>query len=404
LKRIVLANLASPGNPGDYAILMGSLKLLREYYRNPSVTLVTRHFSEAQAYNQFDCNVVPSYPNVEHIATDSRLKKIFLLPRTFLERNEMAEAIRHSDIVFLIGGGYFYSYRRFGAGANFLSYCLPVYFAKRFKKPVVLLPQSYGPLESGTAQWLLGRTLSGSDIVFSRELISLDWLKLRYPSFERKYRFMPDLGFLLEPSDLGIEGGAEPRRKTIGVTVRPWHVGGADKNKYIQSMVNALAFIQRQFDAKILIITQVVRPTRGESDKEVSEALARNLTQEIGADNVGLEIREPYFPLSDLCRIYRDCDFLVAMRLHSAILSFVMGCPALVIGYQHKAEGILASTKLQSLYVNSVEKMTSEELRNACSQMEQNLENSRRIIQQTVHRVRNQIRQTFTDTMRNLRL
>jgi len=405
LKRIVLANLASPGNPGDFAILLGSLKLLREYFGQVSVTLVTRHFTEAAAYRELDCQVVPSYPDVEPLATDSRLKKILSLPRAFFSGNLMAEAIRTSDMVFLIGGGYFYSYRSLMPGLNYLSYCLPAYFAKCHKKPVILLSQSYGPLKSGLSRSLLGRTLESSELVFSREAVSLDWLRREYPADRDKYHFLPDLGLLLEPSDLNAgAASAGSARKKIGVTIRPWQAGGEGEEKYVQTLSEALAWAHDTLKSKIVIIVQVVRPTRGESDKAVSERLARELSGKIGEGNVELQIREPYFPVADLCRVYGECDFLIAMRLHSAILSFVMSRPALVVGYQHKAKGILEAMNLEDLFVNSFESVTAQQLRSACSKVSQDLEGNRKRVVQALEIARSQIRDTFKRRMTDLGL
>lgn len=78
-----------------------------------------------------------------------------------------------------------------------------------------------------------------------------------------------------------------------------------------------------------------------EGDYPISEKIAGIISNQIGSENVELCAANPYFSLEDICQLYGECKFLIAMRLHSAILSFIMGTPAVVVGYQHKSKGVL---------------------------------------------------------------
>ena len=396
MTRILLANLASPANPGDQAILQGSLKLLRSFFKDPKITLVTRAISRKSFYEGLGCSTIPSYPNVEPIGTDCLPKKFVNAVSTFYQPGPLWEAVRNSDLIFLAGGAYFYSYRRGFPGLTFLSHLPAVEWARKMKKPVIFLPQSYGPLKSWVSQQLFARAVQRADLVFFRENLSGEWLGKKFPSLGQRFSFMPDLALFLEKEDLLEQvrpNVLKPSR--VGVTIRSWQVTPEAEKSYLETLVEALSWLHQTHGLKIRSIVQVQDPKKGEGDEWISHLLEERLIQKLGKESVELSTAHPYFQLKEICSLYRECDFLLATRLHSALLTFLVGRPALVAGYQHKTEGILKALGLEELYLGPLESVGLEGIKKAFENLWQRKEEWIQKIDLALNRARSEIRGVF---------
>ncbi|MDP3919487.1 MAG: polysaccharide pyruvyl transferase family protein [Candidatus Omnitrophota bacterium] len=399
--KILLANLASPANPGDQAILRGSLKLLREYFSNPDITLVTRAISRRKEYEKLGCDVIASYPDVDEIGMDFGLKKFMALPRVLKSRAPLREAVRRADFVFLAGGGYFYSNKRLFPGLTFYSHFTCINVAKEFGKPVIILPQSFGPAQAQIAKNMVRRGMKEASLVFYRENISGKWLEALCPDLKDRFVAMPDLALYLNPRDILAEDGAlEARDRKVGVTVRPWEVESALLPRYLGSLARALVRLHSQTGRKIRIIVQVQDEKRMEGDEAVSQQLFETMAVALGQDQVELCTTHPYFDLPEICRLYRDCEFLISMRLHSAILAYLMGRPALVVGYQHKSEGVLQTLDLEHLYLGSFEQLDENAIVLAAEKMMQDQKTLEDKIRTSLDETRDRIRTIFWERMK----
>ncbi len=423
--KLVLANLASPANPGDQAILQGALKLLRATFRDPEIFAVTRAYSEKAAYEALGCHAVPNYPDVECLGSDSTLQKLLNIPRALLNPSRLVAAVRQADAVFAMGGAYYYSYRKLAPGLTYLSHFTAIALAKLFGKPVVFLPQSYGPFQSRIAQSLFDWAVHAADFIFYREEITGEWMRKRYPGLAHKYGFMPDLAFNLEHEDvlpqtrltlsragtaLGHMEQVLPRFQKnmpagrIGLTIRAWEASDRNQHDYLKALVEALSTLHQKHRMRIRVIVQVQDAKKREGDEWISRELALQLEQRLGKDAVELCTAQPYFKLPGICQLYQQCDFLIGMRLHSALLSFIAGRPAIVAGYQHKAEGILKKLGLDGLYMGAFHQLDAQALQQACENMITNQEMWARKIEMALVNARAEIRRTFTERMRQLSL
>jgi colanic acid/amylovoran biosynthesis protein len=350
--KIFLANLASPANPGDFAILQGSLKLIRSLWRDAEITVSTRAYSERHAYEALRCRVVPSYPNVEGLSTDSLIMKLIGIPKALAFQESFAEEIRQSDLVFLSGGAYFYSNNPILPGFTFLSHLSAISWAKLYKKKIVFLPQSFGPFQSFAAQKMFDDAIQHADLVFYREQISGDWLSKRYPSLSSRFSFMPDLALNITREDLISSQKLVDNEKVLGVTVRPWKWKGQNAAHALSVYSEGLKRIARSHDLNIKIIVHVQDRKKGEGDEAISESLKEMLWSK-GMDKAKVVMHKPYFTLSRIAELYSECELVVGMRLHSVLTAFLVGSLGAAIGYQHKAQGVLEQLNLSNLYLGS---------------------------------------------------
>ncbi len=334
------------------------------------MTLITRAPSQSAVYEALGCRSLSSYPHVEVLDQNSIWGKLVRLPEALRDPGPFQEALASADVIFLAGGGYFYSYHPYLPGMNYLSYCLPAVWGARRNRKVVFLPQSYGPLESWLSRRLLAMSLSRASAVFYREEVSGEWLKKHFPKIVPYTHFMPDLALYLEGRDLlggpVASQGGPGRIPKIGVTVRPWGKGERSRTGYLDVLAEVLSRLQQKYQASICILVQVHRPKAQEGDYPVSVRLMELLKTRYKIDRVELCHTAPYFRLEELFRLYQECDLIIGTRLHSALLGFLAGCPSVVIGYQHKARGILDSLGLRELYAGEIDTVRVQDLEELC--------------------------------------
>lgn len=400
MKKIVLANLASPANPGDQAILLGTVKLFRRFFPGHELTIVTRAISRKSAYAELNCGVIPSYPNVEWLTGDNTIEKIGRIPKALQGGGLLREAIRNCDYVFLAGGGYFYSYRKIMPGFLFLSNCMPVYWARKFKKKLIFLPQSYGPFHSWIAEKIFSLCLKAADLVCYREEISGERLRKKYPEERQKLVFMPDLALYLKKEEIvsSVPGGTG----FIGVTVRAWEEDRKDSLHYLENLAAALCSLHEKTGLKIRIIVQVQDTKRSEGDSWISRLLEEKLKKSLPAAAVEFHEALPHFTVPQIAELYAGCSFLIGMRLHSVLLSFVMGRPALLAGYQHKSEGIFKDLGLEELFLGSFQEISAERIVAAAEKLLKNPEFWNEKIGEALSREYSQIESIFRGKMNTL--
>jgi colanic acid/amylovoran biosynthesis protein len=392
--RLVLSNLASPANPGDMAILRGTLKLLGERFGRYDAVLSTRYYSQRAAFEALGHSVVPSYPDVEAMDQDSAWNRVTSLPRMFRDPAPLREAVRSADAVLLAGGAYFYSYRRWAPGLTYWSHFTAQLWARRFHKPVIWLPQSFGPFVSRVSRLMFGHALRSADLAFYREPLSGQWIKNNHPRFDRAF-FLPDLALLLQPEDFGVSPDPGPATGRIGVTVRPWGSRSSTET-YLDSLSTVLTELARE-GKKIRIVVQVRADKSTEGDEAVSRQLENRLLKKSPRESVECCSASPRFDLPAIARLYRECDWTISMRLHGALLNFILGRPALVVGYQHKAEGILKSLGLEALYAGAFDEIGPEGLRRCVEKFRRELPEWREAIGSSLRTAREAIRLGFAE-------
>ncbi len=401
MSRIVIAGQASPANLGDQAILQGTLKLIRETIAPEKITLVTRAASQKSVFEASGLDVIPSYPDVDRMTMDDSISKVLKIPSALASPGPLIKAVRESDYVFIAGGGYIYSYRKAAPGLTYMSHFAPVFLAKKYKKPVVFLPQSYGPINSCLAKKLLQVSIRNSKKVFYRENISGDFLKKDLASPPAKVVFMPDHALYLKRHDL-VGKASEPfwGQKIIGVTIRPWRVAGRDAEDYGKVLGGALAVFARAEKAIVRIIVQVQDEKQNEGDESISRKLEDRLLRNLPREQVQFCTAQPYFSLEELSKLYDGCHLMVAMRLHSALMSFVLGRPALLTGYQYKALGILKAAGLEELYLGDFYDVTEECLLASLRRLWENYHEVKEKIYKAHEVARHQIANAFQEALR----
>jgi colanic acid/amylovoran biosynthesis protein len=411
VSRILIVNTHSLANAGDQAIVLGQLRLLREVYPDARVTITSRTSGPDRPF--WAARGVAVIAPLFRAPADSPGKwrpwgkalLSLLLPwrgLAFLLR------LKQADLVLACGGGYFYSYRRF-PGLTFWQNYLHLRLAVAFRKEVVLLPQSFGPLANPLSRHLLAGLLASARIraVLVREEVSLAVLEKLLPAdvAKGKVRFCPDMAFYHEPEAEPPAAAAELNhlpRPRLAVALRDWDFPGQkthsgksrQRGRYIEGVVAACRDLHRDHGASFCFFSQVRGPSAAEDDGPITRLVHERLSALVPAAHLHLADAPSVASPDLIIGLLRQADLLVTSRMHAAVLAFLAGIPAVVIGYQHKSLGILNAMGMGSLSL-PIEELQAEPLSRLYAAVLQDREEWRRAIDRSVLEMRSVIATTF---------
>jgi polysaccharide pyruvyl transferase WcaK-like protein len=344
MKKAVVFYLWGKRNAGDMAICLGTISLLQDL--GYKITFVSRFAGE-----QVDYRESKDYINDYHDAVevepglfsfdreDTKFKKIMsnvkgitklLSPK---DDKQLQKLISDADIVFLNGGNLL-------RGNNLTDYArlaalfYPFRIAERLNKPIVCLPQSTAESNKLGIN-MLERKLLTFNKVFIRESNSFSVLseKIKGVPFVKSTDacfFIKDVPKAFNRFKDKYSSIITCNNKSIALVLRSTTIGdiGEFRDSKKEIFANAIKKFVKEFEKDYTIYFVV----QTKKDKEFTQYVK----DQIG-DHASITLIEEYDPYV-IREIYRQMHFVVAMRLHAAILSMTAETP--VLGYFEKEWGL----------------------------------------------------------------
>lgn len=400
MKITLLAN-HSVANVGDHAILQETLKLLEESFPGAEIVLVFNEPAMAQAhYPQHHVlpsaiGLMTSLDSQGHYKLASRRQRVIfitqMLWKTMIIRlkgrpvlttkpeDRLLAAIAESDLVLGCGGGYLYSDpdEIFGW---FTLVLLPFIITHTLGRPLVLLPQSIGPLPNIRQRLPARWVIQHARLVVVREQLSFQLLQQL--GIAQRAIIGPDMAFGMQSTpahtrsemlDMLFQGRQLPPEsvpRLIGITAINWE-GQSQifdrQTRYETALLEAVDCLTAE-GAYILFFPQCTGPSQAEDDRRVA---ARITAQARHPERI---FHMPELDPARLQAAYATLDLLIGTRMHSVILAANAGVPAVAIGYLPKTAGILEDMGLGYCGLE-IETVTGEQImRTACAIVSGNTE------------------------------
>ncbi|MBW3583340.1 MAG: polysaccharide pyruvyl transferase family protein [Euryarchaeota archaeon] len=345
-------NAYSVFNRGDAGIVVATLQVLRASLRPTSIKVMSPyHADNEHFYSLYNSASIPSVFDLN--PGRSRVWAIFSLLTAFtlalfLPRSRRFQPYHEADLIFSIGGGYLYSSVKGPLGIGLLGALLHIWIAKRLGKPIVLLPQSVGPILYKMDRLLVAFVLRRANLIITREHESTFLIKsLGISNVEENI----DIAFFMEPRIQSKGTRQDPSR--IGVTVLDWrfahrNVSDVHVNLYVSKLADALFRVSERHSVSISIFPQVTVGGR-DSDLAMSQLL-RSECMKLGLEcnivNLG-SIAPERIP-----ERYSTMDVFIGSRMHSAIFALNGRVPTLGLAYQPKMKGTFETLGLQDFTFN----------------------------------------------------
>lgn len=367
--RVLILNTCSTLNRGDAAIVLGQIHLLERCLPGVRIALTSKTPAIDEAfYGPLGVEVLP--PLTPALSAHAGMSAKLLGTASSLVdgpgKKRLLALLARSDIVLGCGGGSLYSYRRVFPGTTFWQNIVHLRLAALMGRPLVLLPQSFGPLKSAAARSAVKALLNAGPVVriLARERNSCELLRqLVPPPQQHRIALCPDMAFYLRRSIAWPERPARLARPTtpmLAVNLREWAFPecgsaagrGARREACLEAIAAASAFFVERCRGRVVVIPQALGPDPSEDDRAICQELVERVRARAGDPTLVEFVNPGTASLSEYLRLLSQVTLLIGTRLHACLLTMLAGAPAISIGYQPKSEGTLAMLGLQHLNMN----------------------------------------------------
>lgn len=274
-------------------------------------------------------------------------------------REPCLRAIHEADTIAAISGGD--SFSDIYGLSRFFYVLLPQLLILWMGRPLVLLPQTYGPYRGSLARKLAGYVLRHASRVYSRDQVGLEVVRSLAGDRRGAVRFAYDLGFALEPlppPPAQVEW--LDRLKTLGPLIG-LNVSGL---LYCRGFTGANVFNLKSDYADLLqkIVRQLLAQETGSMilvphvfgvGMETDPYACRNVHEQLPAElRSRVHIVDGRWSAAEIKYLIGQCDFFVGSRMHACIAALSQGVPAAGLAYSRKFAGVFESVDVVDLVFN----------------------------------------------------
>jgi colanic acid/amylovoran biosynthesis protein len=270
------------------------------------------------------------------------------------------DAYRWADVVVATGGTYLVE--KYDLGQRIFD----MQTALAMNRPLLLFTQSLGPFHLLANRRKLGRVFRAARLILLRDQRSQTHIRdLGVPA--DSLRVAPDAALALADENLATRPIAPfPLAKThprIAISVRRWdHFAGSSAQEGMQRYCAAFAALAvhlvKKYDAEVTFLSTCQGAPDYHDDSHVAAAIRATLPDDI-RDRVRVD--GDFHTPGELRELLREFDWVVATRMHLAILTLGVGTPVLPIAYEFKTTELFNSLH-HELEPPTIESVTPESL------------------------------------------
>lgn len=238
---------------------------------------------------------------------------------------------------------------------RFRSICAPKRIAIRRRRPLLLLPQTYGPYADVRNARRARDLILQSGAAWARDENSLAVMRgLLGKAFDAdRHRAGVDMAFglparlsdLPDRDDLDTWLDAEPPVVGLNISGLIWHTGDGARRRfgfradYRQLIERALRWLLESTEMRILLVPHVLAP---DGDAESDRDAARAALAMVDGSADRLRLAPADLDEQALKGLIGRCHWFCGTRMHATIAALSSGVPAASIVYSDKAMGVFA--------------------------------------------------------------
>lgn len=273
-----------------------------------------------------------------------------------------------ASVIFDISGGD--SFTDLYGKRRFLSMILPKLITIRLKKPLVLLPQTYGPFQNTknftTAKWICQK----SHTTLARDEKSYKILEslLAEQQYKNRSRCTVDLAFSL-PTSEDAKADRQNLKTVIGININGLLINSQKSHTQFQfntDYKDIIVSLIKEFcnrEVFIYLTPHVLVPLdHHESDLKACYTILEELPSSCSKFiKISPEFKTP----SEAKGFISSMDWFCGSRMHSTIAALSSGVPCTAIAYSDKTQGVF-ETCGQGDYVADPRSMSKKQIIDKC--------------------------------------
>ncbi len=376
MKILLIGAVFDTGNLGVSALAESSIKVIVRRWPSAEIKI----FGGQREACRYDLDIMGRRMSVELLPL--RYSKNIFLPNHFFvlflasllvrifpfrrlrdflaSRNKYLKAIFDADLAVDITGGD--SFSDIYGLYRFMYILLPKLLIIRFRKKLVMLPQTYGPFNGRLSRTLSRYVLRRASIVHSRDRAGTECVRAllgpRPSANGEKIRFTPDVAFVLDPVEPAAEQSAfvqNVRAKSttlVGLNVSGLLFNSAAsqsrfglKCPYPSSVGSIVGRLLEKPDVTVLLVPHVF-PYRGDDSESDVKACTAVYDSTGAAQRARLVNLRDKYSHNEAKHIIGQCDFFIGSRMHSCIAAMSQGVPTVGVAYSQKFHGVFETVDM----------------------------------------------------------
>lgn len=280
--------------------------------------------------------------------------------------NKTLRRIDSADICYSISGGD--SFSDIYGLRRFIYVTLPQILFIVLGKPLVQLPQTYGPYKTAISRAITRYILLKSEKIWSRDRRGREVVEklIGIIDANKKFHISYDLGFMLEPKmpsepDYGFDLNTVQNRDTqlIGINISGLlYKGGYDgknmfglSSDYKDMMDRLITYLVSERNFMVILVPHVFGSDGNfENDIAACEDIRERLSTRLDG---GLFVANGDFDQHSIKWVISLCDLFIGSRMHACIAATSLGIPTISIAYSDKFLGVMEMIGCQSLVADA---------------------------------------------------
>jgi colanic acid/amylovoran biosynthesis protein len=327
-----------------------------------------------------------------------------------LEWNSAFKEIRSVDLFVALSGGDSFT-DLYGLGRLWYV-SLPQFLVILLQKPLVQLPQTYGPFTGLVSKAVARGILSNSTLIYSRDAMGICIVN-RHGGSLQSTRFCYDVAFGMEPRppkerELEAFRGLLSRHELVGLNISGllW-MGGYDRQNmfglridYKRLISEIIELLVGSLNSHVVLLPHVVGGSENAESDEIpcSEILAQTNAKYKDRIHVLLGPCDH----QEIKYLIGNCGFFIGSRMHACIAAISQGVPAISLAYSAKFAGVMESVSAQDLVWNLYESSIESVLDGIALAFERRSIIKNRLLEK-MPEVKAKLEESFLEVARNIR-
>jgi len=386
-KTFILAGNGSYGNKGCEAIVRGTTKIIRKFFKNPSFqcysTFESDGFFEKQSSHESDRSVMHKMiyrPKGTASLAFRALGPLATRIRQKYEYKDTIPALDDAAAVLSVGGDTYaldWGIPRLYTDLN--------YVVIRKNKPLIIWGASIGPFNQNPdyEDYILNH-LKNVNGLFIREPESIKYLKKN--GVQDNIYHVGDPAFVMDPSKPDPDLIPAIEDDAIGMnlsTLMAGYITNGDRERWMDIAARLIEELHRRFERPIYLIPHVTRPVPTDNDY----IFLKNALQKSNTHNNELHLVPPDLSAAESKWVIGNMSVFLGSRMHANIAALSSCVPTLSLAYSIKAKGINIDIFGSNDYCLQPEEITVEAITGSLSRIIEDETNIRRKLHEEIPKV-----------------